>query len=238
MSKAFQFKQFKIKQDKCAMKIGTDGVLLGAWASLENQPFSILDIGAGTGVIALMLAQRSFAELIDALEIEENAYEQCVDNFENSDWGDRLFCYHAALDEFAEEMEGETYDLIISNPPFYDENFTSTEENRNLARFTEALPFEDLVKYSAQLLAEKGKFCTIIPHKNEEEFIQLASKEKLFPQKITRVRGHKNSPIKRSLLQFGFEQTTLETSELIIEIDRHVYTEDYKNLVRDFYLKM
>ena len=238
MSKAFQFKQFKIEQDKCAMKIGTDGVLLGAWASLENQPFSILDIGAGTGVIALMLAQRSFAELIDALEIEENAYEQCVDNFENSDWGDRLFCYHAALDEFAEEMEGETYDLIISNPPFYDENFTSTEENRNLARFTEALPFEDLVKYSAQLLAEKGKFCTIIPHKNEEEFIQLASKEKLFPQKITRVRGHKNSTIKRSLLQFGFEQTTLETSELIIEIDRHVYTEDYKNLVRDFYLKM
>ena len=238
MSKAFQFKQFKIEQDKCAMKIGTDGVLLGAWASLENQPFSILDIGAGTGVIALMLAQRSFSELIDALEIEENAYEQCVDNFENSDWGDRLFCYHAALDEFAEEMEGETYDLIISNPPFYDENFTSTEENRNLARFTEALPFEYLVKYSAQLLAEKGKFCTIIPHKNEEEFIQLASKEKLFPQKITRVRGHKNSPIKRSLLQFGFEQTTLETSELIIEIDRHVYTEDYKSLVKDFYLKM
>ncbi|HIB36537.1 methyltransferase [Mesonia sp.] len=238
MSKAFQFKQFKIEQDKCAMKIGTDGVLLGAWASLENQPFSILDIGAGTGVIALMLAQRSFAELIDALEIEENAYEQCVDNFENSDWGDRLFCYHAALDEFAEEMEGETYDLIISNPPFYDENFTSTEENRNLARFTEALPFEDLVKYAAQLLAEKGKFCTIIPHKNEEEFIQLASKEKLFPQKITRVRGHKNSPIKRSLLQFGFEQTTFETSELTIEIDRHVYTEDYKSLVKDFYLKM
>ena len=109
-------------------------------------------------------------------------------------------------------MEGETYDLIISNPPFYDENFTSTEENRNLARFTEALPFEDLVKYSAQLLAEQGKFCTIIPHKNEEELIQLASKEKLFPQKITRVRGHKNSTIKRSLLQFGFEQTTLETS--------------------------
>ena len=238
MSKAFQFKQFKIEQDKCAMKIGTDGILLGAWATIDPQPFSVLDIGAGTGVIALMLAQRSFAELIDALEIEENAYEQCVDNFENSDWGDRLFCYHAALDEFAEEMEGETYDLIISNPPFYDENFTSTEENRNLARFTEALPFEDLVKYSAQLLAEKGKFCTIIPHKNEEELIQLASKEKLFPQKITRVRGHKNSPIKRSLLQFGFEQTTLETSELIIEIERHIYTEDYKNLVKDFYLKM
>ncbi|MAN29003.1 MULTISPECIES: tRNA1(Val) (adenine(37)-N6)-methyltransferase [Mesonia] len=238
MSKVFQFKQFNVEQDRCAMKIGTDGVLLGAWASLDQHPESILDIGAGTGVIALMLAQRSTAELIDALEIEENAYEQCVDNFENSDWGDRLFCYHAALDEFAEEMEGETYDLIISNPPFYDENFTSTEENRNLARFTEALPFEDLVKYSAQLLAEKGRFCTIIPYKNEEEFIQLASEVNLYPQKITRVRGNENSPLKRSLLQFGFEKTLIKTSELIIEIDRHVYTEDYKNLVKDFYLKM
>ncbi len=247
MSKAFQFKQFKIEQDKCAMKIGTDGVLLGAWANIDHQPFSVLDIGAGTGVIALMLAQRSSAELIDALEIEENAYEQCVDNFENSDWGDRLFCYHAALDEFAEEMKGETYDLIISNPPFYDPPLPSAfppegeklmSEARKKARFTEALPFEELIKYAAQLLSEEGKFCTIIPYKNEEEFIQLASKEKLFPQKITRVRGNKNSPLKRSLFQFGFEKTALETSELIIEIERHFYTEDYKNLVKDFYLKM
>lgn len=238
MSKVFQFKQFKVEQDRCAMKIGTDGVLLGAWANLDLYPESILDIGAGTGVIALMLAQRSTAELIDALEIEKNAYEQCVDNFENSDWGDRLFCYHAALDEFAEEMEGESYDLIISNPPFYDENYISTEDHRNLARFTEALPFKDLLKYSAQLLSKDGKFCTIIPYKNEEEFIQLAEKENLFPQKITQVKGNENSPIKRSLLQFGFEKTLIKTSELIIEIDRHVYTEDYKNLVKDFYLKM
>ncbi|MBW2960495.1 tRNA1(Val) (adenine(37)-N6)-methyltransferase [Mesonia aestuariivivens] len=238
MSKAFQFKQFKVEQDQCAMKIGTDGVLLGAWASLEKHPFSILDIGAGTGVISLMLAQRSTAELIDAIEIEENAYEQCVDNFENSNWGDRLFCYHAGLDEFAEEMEDETYDLIVSNPPFYDENYTSGEKNRDLARFTEALPFKDLAKYAAQLLAEDGKFYTIIPFKNQQEFIELAEQEKLFPQKITQVKGNENSVIKRSLLQFGFEKTTPEITELIIEIDRHIYTEDYKNLVKDFYLNL
>ena len=116
--KPFKFKQFTIEQDRCAMKIGTDGVLLGAWVSLKNNPFSILDIGAGTGIIALQLAQRSHAEMIDALEIDENAYEQCVDNFENSQWGDRLFCYHASLEEFVEEIE-DKYDLIISNPPFF-----------------------------------------------------------------------------------------------------------------------
>ena len=110
MAKPFQFKQFSVAQDQCAMKNGTDAVLLGAWADLDSQPNSILDIGAGTGVLALMMAQRGTAELIDALEIDSAAYEQCVGNFEASDWGDRLFCYHASLDEFTEEIEDQ-YDL-------------------------------------------------------------------------------------------------------------------------------
>ncbi|MEO8774064.1 MAG: methyltransferase, partial [Gelidibacter sp.] len=124
MEKQFKFKQFVINQDRCAMKIGTDSVLLGAWTSLDSNPYSILDIGAGTGVLALMLAQRSGAELIDAIEIDDAAYEQCVDNFETSPWGDRLFCYHASLEEFVDELSAdetgndEKYDLIISNPPF------------------------------------------------------------------------------------------------------------------------
>ena len=105
MEMPFKFKQFTINQNRCAMKIGTDAVLLGAWTSLEANPFSILDIGAGTGVLALMMAQRSSAELIDAIEIDDAAYEQCVDNFEQSPWADRLFCYHAALDEFVEDFK-------------------------------------------------------------------------------------------------------------------------------------
>ena len=112
--KPFKFKEFSIHQDQCAMKVGTDGVLLGAWASLDKQPESILDIGAGTGLIALQLAQRSSAETIDAIELDNDAYEQCVANFEASPWGDRLFCYHAGFDEFVDEMD-DSYDLIVSN---------------------------------------------------------------------------------------------------------------------------
>src|SRR5690606_7529498 len=174
MSKEFKFKQFIIEQDRCAMKIGTDGILLGAWVDLKN-PYSILDIGAGTGVIGLMMAQRSNAELIDAIEIDDDAYEQCVDNFENSPWNDRLFCYHASLDEFAEEMQDEEkYDLIISNPPFYTEDFKGSDEVRNQARFADAIPFEDLVENVALLLAEKGQFAVIIPFSEEEKFLELA----------------------------------------------------------------
>ena len=131
----FVFKKFSISQSNCAMKIGTDAVILGAWATVENYLISVLDIGAGTGVLSLMLAQRSHAELIDAIEVDDSAYEQCVDNFENSVWGDRLFCYHTSLEKFTEEIE-DKYDLIISNPPFYSEDYKTKNKSRDLGCFT------------------------------------------------------------------------------------------------------
>jgi tRNA1Val (adenine37-N6)-methyltransferase len=220
------------------MKIGTDGVLLGAWTPIENHPNAILDIGTGTGIIALMLAQRSDAQQIDALEIDENAYEQAVDNFENSPWSDRLFCFHAGLDEFVEEPE-EEYDLIISNPPFYTDDFRSENEQRDLARFQEAMPFEDLVEAAALLLSETGVFSVIIPFKEEEKFIALANEYDLFPIKITRVKGTPTSEIKRSLLAFRkYELPVLMADELVIETARHQYTPEYIALTQDFYLKM
>ena len=234
----FNFKQFSVQQDKCAMKIGTDSVLLGAWCPIDNNPFSILDIGAGTGVLSLMLAQRSHAEQIDALEIDEDAYEQCVENFEASPWSDRLFCFHAGLDEFIEEPEDE-YDIIISNPPFYSEDYKTDNSQRDLARFQDAMPFEELIEAADLLLSENGIFAVIIPYKEEERFIDLCAEVELFPVKVTRVKGSHTTPIVRSLLAFKrFELSTLTADELVIEINRHEYTDDYINLTKDFYLKM
>lgn len=236
----FTFKQFTINQDRCAMKVGTDGVLLGAWTPLINNPYNVLDIGAGTGLIALMIAQRCNAEQIDAIEIDEEAYEQCVENFEASPWNDRLFCFHADLNEYTEELfeEEEEYDLIVSNPPFYSENYSSGDEKRDQARFQEALPFDELIESAQALLSDNGIFSVVIPYKEEENFIALAKSVHLFPLKITRVKGTPSSEIKRSLLAFcRLEQNPL-IDELIIEIERHNYTEDYKNLTKDFYLKM
>lgn len=234
----FQFKQFSVQQDRCAMKVGTDSVLLGAWCPIENNPFSVLDIGAGTGILSLMIAQRSNAEQIDALEIDEEAYEQCVENFENSPWGDRLFCFHAGLDEFVDEPEDE-YDLIISNPPFYSEDYKTENSQRDLARFQEAMPFDDLVEAADLLLSENGIFAVIIPYKEEEKFIDLCAEVELFPVKVTRIKGTPNTEIKRSLLAFKrYELPVLEADELVIETSRHKYTEEYIDLTKDFYLKM
>jgi len=245
MSKSFKFKQFSVSQDRCAMKIGTDGVLLGAWASLSHFPRTILDIGAGTGVISLQLAQRDPEAQIDAIEIDEHAFEQCTDNFENSPWADRLFCYHASLQEFAQELieeeeeeEQHSYDLIISNPPFYTDHYKTQDEQRDLARFTDALPFEHLIVCAAHLLTETGRFCVILPKKEEEKFVALALEQQLSVLRKCDMRGTSTSPVKRVLLEFSFLQTETISEELVIEITRHQYTPEYIALVSDYYLKM
>ena len=239
MNNPFHFKQFTIHQDRCAMKVGTDGVLLGAWATVNHNPSSILDIGAGTGLIALMLAQRSSAEIIDAIEIDADAYEQCVDNFENSPWNDRLFCYHANLQEFAGEI-GEKYDLIVSNPPYFKPPASPEkgEDKRAKARFYNALPFNELLESVSLLLSDEGKFCVIIPFAEEATFIQMAKGFGLYANKILRVKGTPEAEVKRSLIEFSFALTPCENSELNIETSRHVYTDAYSNLTKDFYLKM
>ena len=176
--KPFKLKQFEIQQDRCAMKIGTDSVLLGAWTSLQNNPNSILD------------------------EIED------------------------------------TYDLIISNPPFYSEDYKTENSQRDLARFSDALPFEQLLKSVSKLLSENGSFSVIIPYNKEDKFISLASESNLFPNRILHVKGNPDSEFKRSLLEFSFFESKPEIKDLIIETARHQYTEDYIQLTKDFYLKM
>lgn len=238
----FKFKQFTIQQDKCAMKVGTDGVLLGAWVTINKDTNSILDVGSGTGLIALQMAQRSESVpiaigIIDAIEIEPEAFEQTVENFEASDWGDRLYCYHISLQAFADEID-DKYDLIISNPPFYNGSYQTENKARNLARHNLSLTYEKLLSCTAKLLLPEGSCAFIIPFEDEDDFIEFSKSHNLFLNRLTRVKGNISSPIKRSLLQFSFTETHPKIDELVIELSRHNYTEDYKNLVKEFYLKM
>lgn len=223
------------------MKIGTDGVLLGAWAGLDHQPGSLLDIGAGTGLIALMLAQR-MGDLghditIDAVERDAAAFEQCVDNFEASPWADRLFCYHATLREFLGEVD-DRYDSVVSNPPFHTGKAHAGNSARAAARQNQFLPYEELLEAADALVAPSGIFSTIIPFTDETAFIRMASRTGLFPKRITRVRGRSTADIKRSLLDLRFKETAPHVEELTIETGRHIYTDTYKELTRDFYLKL
>lgn len=240
LSKPFRMKQFQIRQERSAMKIGTDGVLLGAWTPLTNTENTILDVGAGTGIISLMLAQRSDAEVLDALELDEDAFEECVTNFEASPWGDRLFCYHASFQEFAEEVE-DKYDLIVSNPPFFnqkDENRENTQ--RNKARFTDSLYFEELIEGASSLLSEQGRLAVIIPFEEETMFVDLALRNGLYLLRHCRVKGMPEKTFKRSLLLFSktLTEEVVQAEELCIETSRHTYTEEYISLTKDFYVGM
>lgn len=237
----FKFKEFHIHQDKSAMKVGTDGVLLGAWSDLEDAQ-RILDIGSGTGLLALMAAQRSYAELIDAIEINEEAFQESVQNFEESPWGDRLFCYHTDFETFVEEMMGgeEYYDHIISNPPYFTSQNPSKDSARATARAIESLPFDMLVEGVSVLLEEGGKFSCVLPDSEVGAFVQLAGQFGLFVSRVLEIKGKVDGPIVRVLLEFIKDIRTAapQVKQLEIEISRHEYTQEYIDLVNDFYLNM
>ena len=233
----FTFKKFKINQSQCAMKIGTDSVLLGSWLKITDATNTVLDIGAGTGILSLMIAQRSPVQVIDAIEIENNAYEQCVANFENSDLGDRLFCYHASFHEFCEEID-DTYDLIVSNPPFFDNNGKTNNYEREIARFNNALPYDELICGVSKLLSKYGRFNIVIPFDQKSKLNSISKKYGLYPNRILNIKGSTESPFKRCLIEYQFELNSLEEKNLTIEVSRNNYTNDYIELTKNFYLKM
>ena len=231
--KPFRFKQFEVYQDKTAMKIGTDGVLLGAWTQAKS-PKNILDIGTGTGLIALMLAQRFDTSIIDALEIDKEAALQAAANFKSSNWRKRLTAINTALQDYRTTKK---YDLIVSNPPFF-ESIKELKTSREHARQTASLPFVLLLAKASELLTNKGELALIIPFESLENILNIAKQNTLFCYRICTVYGTEKSKPKRVLLQFSKIKKTLEETKLIIEISRHNYTEAYIALTKDFYLKM
>jgi tRNA1Val (adenine37-N6)-methyltransferase len=241
----FKFKQFAVQQERSAQKIGTDSVLLASWCTANQETSRALDIGAGTGVISLILAQRLFHAHIDGIEIDDDAFEECSLNFENSPWADRLFCYHASFQELYEEEDIEHYDLIISNPPYFEPDTNidnSMDASRAMARFDDHLPFEELVYGVYQLLARDGTFACIIPSDRSDRFMEIAAHFQLFPTRICYVKGTATSKVKRCLMEFRFREsvpnTTTVTEHLVLEESRHKYTAEYYDLVKDFYLKL
>ncbi len=176
-SQEFVFKQFTILQDKCAMKVGTDAVLLGSWVNTSNTK-KVLDIGTGTGIISLMLAQKSDAT-IDAIDIDANACMQALQNASNCRWKDRIHIHHISLQQFAASSD-HRYDLIVSNPPYFVDSSKASEESRTNARHTDQLPFDDLLNGVLNLLSPEGKFYVILPTKESQVFREMAEKQHLF----------------------------------------------------------
>ncbi len=216
------------------MKVGTDGVLLGAWAnpSGSNDPLTALDIGTGTGLLSLMLAQRFPKIQITALEIDSEAYLQAQANFTNSPWSARLTSIHG---DFLQWQSPSGFDLIISNPPYHKEKQTSPEAQRNLARNAESLPLSRLLEKGSALLNPEGILSIILPLSTEEELKSSSSRCGLFPRRICYLRGHFQSPVKRYMVSLGKIPITAKVETMVIERSRHTLTEQCAALTRDFY---
>jgi tRNA1Val (adenine37-N6)-methyltransferase len=230
----FQFKQFSINDSNCAMKIGTDGCLLGAWADTDNTN-SILDIGTGSGVIALMLAQRSNA-LIDAVEIDHDAYMQAGENFLNSPWKARLNIFHSSIQEYIKVCK-KKYDCIVCCPPYFINSLKTTDRKRRLARHTDSLSFEELLSGSLRLLTQQGRFCTILPTNVVQHFSELALIEGYYITKVTDVEPKAGAKPNRKLLQLERIKKTCRFSTIaILDKDGKSYTPEYINLTKEFYI--
>lgn len=230
----FQFKQFTIFQDRCAMKVGTDSVLLGAWTEIKNAKI-ILDIGTGTGLIALMLAQRSTAQ-IDAIEIDEDACIQAQENVTHSPWKERIKIYHTSAQDYAKYCS-KRYDLIVSNPPFFENASKASKLTRTVARHTDLLSQVELLDISQQLLTPQGRLVVIYPTAAANIFQQKAQAFGLFCSQKLLIQPTPISSIKRIILEFCKTPNLLSEQTLILEEKRHIYTANFIHLVKDFYLK-
>jgi tRNA1Val (adenine37-N6)-methyltransferase len=225
------------------MKVGTDGVLLGAWCPMAHHPARVLDIGTGTGLIALMAAQRGEAWgcEVDAVEIDAQAAAQARDNFADSPWAAKLRIYHTDIQGFIKcnglRSDPKVYDLIVSNPPFFSEALVSPDARRALARHTGELTYGQLTECAAAALTPGGVLAVVVPFDHASAFIAAAAHHSLHPQHRLDVHPTSQHPPRRSLLAFGRRAITPSHTTLVIETARHNHTPEYRNLTHDFYLK-
>lgn len=235
MSAGFQCKKFYVAHDQCAMKVGTDGLLLGAFAPLPQPGRPILDIGTGSGLISLMLAQRSCgANPIDAIELDNTAALQAATNIANSPWPTAVQLIKGDILTY---QSNKRYSLIVSNPPFFQQALPATDARRHQARHTDSLPFARLLEKAKALLVEEGVFAVVLPLVSAEIFCALAQQQGWFVSRYCAVKATPNKPILRALLCLRLQPSTKTEYQLIITAADGSYSQDYKALLKDFYLK-
>lgn len=230
----FRFRKFAVAHDRCTHKVGTDGVLLGAWVRISVTDRNILDVGTGCGVIALMLAQRSGENTrIDAIEIEEQDARQAADNAQASPWKDRVKVHHTSLQNFLPQKQ---YDLIVSNPPYFTNSFLSDDKNRSRARHAHLLPYDDFLDHATRLMSNRARLAIILPPAESARMEELATTRGLSVIRTTQFRARKHKPVERILLELAFVGTTVKDDELILYAEGNNWSDAYLKLTQDFYL--
>ena len=231
----FSFKQFTVYHDQCAMKVGIDGVLLGVWTEIGTAK-RILDVGTGTGLIALMLAQRSCSDII-AIDIDAPAVLQARENVRNSPWSERVEVCESSLQDFTSSSR--PFDLIVSNPPYFVNSMKSPSESRATARHADTLTHEELIENAINLLNPQGRLCIILPVNEGLQCVKFALSCGLCCSKQVMVYPKPDVAAKRLLLEFSMQKTDTVISELTIETgERHHYSPEFSELAKDFYLKL
>lgn len=231
----FAFKQFTIHHDRCAMKVGTDGVLLGAWASkLKINPKYILDIGTGSGLIAIMLAQ-SYQAIIDAIDLDEQACEQAIENVQSSPWSKHIRVKNLSFQDFFKKQQ-QHYDLLVCNPPFFSKSLKPDNKQRSIARHNDTLSLKDLLDGAQRLLASDGLFCMILPQDTISKLYTIADSYKLYPQQLLAIRSRAEQTVSRLLIALGRKKTPCQESSLFISKQDGEYSQAYQELTADYYL--
>ena len=254
MSAPFRFKRFEVRQERAPMKVGTDGVLLGAWANVENARHifqeddacvvstRILDVGTGTGLIALMMAQRFEGARVVGIDINEGAVMDAMENVERSEFRGRIEIRRCALQELSQGDDAcvvcTGFDAVVCNPPYFVRSLKCPDEGRSEARHSDTLSLRELTEVSYRVLREGGRLSVILPYEQEGEFIDITCGMGFEVSRVMRVRPTERGEFKRVMIEVrkGYRGEYTE-EEMFIEVSRHVYSERYKEMTKDFYLK-